>query len=387
MQNFIFQNATKIIFGKKTIPQIGAETAKWGKRVLLVYGRGSIKRIKVYDQVVDSLKAAGLFIIEHGGVRPNPVLSHVRQGITRAREAQADVVVAMGGGSVIDSAKAICAGAMANHDVWDFFQGEKPIQQALPLLSVLTLAATGSEMNGGMVVTNEETREKFGIASRKLIPRVSILDPETTFSVSPTYTVYGGVDAIAHCLEFYFTTSDPYTPVQDRLIEGLVQNVMEGVDRVLIRPDDFDARANLMWCATLALNGLTSAGMGKVGLPMHMIEHSLSALYDVPHGAGLSIVMPAWMAYQAQKTPRKFAQFGRRIFRLDQGGEKQQAIEAISCLKAWFARVNSPVRLSEIKVSETEIPRIAENALHLARVWQLREYSQEIIEEILRLGL
>ena len=291
MQNFVFHNPTKIIFGRDTVPAIGSETRLAGRSALLVFGQKSIRKSGLHKRVVDSLNQAGVRVVEHGGVRSNPLLSHVREGIDKVRENGLEVITAVGGGSVIDTAKAIAAGSLVEHDVWKFFTGKKSIKAALPVTTVLTLAAAGSEMNSGMVITNDETREKFGFGHRLLHPLTSILDPELTFSVPPDYTAYGAVDAIAHVLEFYMTTRDPDTPVQDRLMEGLIKNSMDACERCLKDPRDYGGRANLMWTATLALNGLTAAGLGRVGFPMHMIEHSLSALYDVPHGAGLAVVL------------------------------------------------------------------------------------------------
>jgi hypothetical protein len=383
MQNFVLHLPTKIIFGKNTIDKIGPETSAFGKRVLLVYGSGSIKRNNIYRRVTDSLAKAGLTVFEHPGVKSNPVLSHVREGIKLAKEHQIEAVVAVGGGSVIDSAKAICAGATVNHDVWLFFKGKKGIKSKLPLTCVLTLAAAGSEMNGGMVITNEETKHKFGTGNQLLKPEVSILDPTATFTVPPSYTAYGAVDAIAHILEFYFTTTDPSTPVQDRFMEGLVINIIESCREVLARPDNYQARADLMWCATLALNGLTAAGLGLVGFPMHMIEHSLSALYDVPHGAGLSVVMPGWMGRQAGNAPAKFAQFGRRVFDIKEKDDRKAAQEGIDRLKAWFREVASPVSLRELDIPESAIPAIADNAMDLATIWRLKNYDTAVVSSIL----
>ncbi len=385
MKNFVFHNPTKILFGKETIPSIGNESAAFGKKALMVYGRDSIKKNGIYDQVTKSLHDAGVTIIEHSGVRSNPVLSHVHQGIALAKENKVDVIVAVGGGSVIDSAKAISAGALVEHDVWKFFTGKKSIKNGLPLTCVLTLAASGSEMNSGMVVTNEATKQKFGFANKHLYPKVSILDPTATFSVSPEYTAYGAVDAIAHVLEYYFTNQEPYTPVQDHFMEGLVISCMDSCNRVLQNLEDFDARADLMWAATLALNGLTGAGLGKVGFPMHMIEHSLSALYNVTHGAGLSVVIPAWMIYQAQRTPEKFAQFGERVFVLTSGSMEKKAAEGIQALLSWFVKVKTPTSLTALHISVQDIPIIAENAVALAKIWGMKEYTEEKIEEILKL--
>jgi alcohol dehydrogenase YqhD (iron-dependent ADH family) len=385
MKNFVFHNPTKILFGKDTIPSIGDETAALGKKALMVYGEGSIRKNGIYDQVTNSLRDADVTIVEHGGVKSNPVLSHVHQGIKLAKENDVDVIVAVGGGSVLDSAKAISAGALVEHDVWKFFIGKKSIKDALPLTCVLTLAASGSEMNSGMVVTNEETKQKFGFANKYLFPKVSILDPVATFTVSPQYTAYGAVDAIAHVLEFYFTHQEPYTPVQDHFMEGLVKSTMDSCDRVLINPEDYDARADLMWAATLALNGLTGAGLGKVGFPMHMIEHSISALYNVAHGAGLSVVIPGWMIYQAQRTPEKFAQFAEQVFGITSEPMEKRVAEGIQALLSWFIKVKSPTNLTALNISVQDIPKIAENAVGLAKVWQMKDYTQEKIEEILRL--
>lgn len=383
MQNFVLHNPTLVIFGKDTTQQIGKETSRYGKKALLVYGKESIKKSGLYDQVTDSLTKAGINVIEHGGVQSNPLLSHVRLGIEKVKQNNIEVIVAVGGGSVIDSAKAISAGSVVDHDVWQFFKGKKSIKKTLPLTCVLTLAAAGSEMNGGMVITNDETKQKFGTGNKYLNPDVSILDPVLTYTVPADYTAYGAVDAIAHILEFYFTTTDPSTPVQDRFMEGLIINIMESCDRILANPIDYQGRADLMWCATLALNGWTAAGLGMVGFPMHMIEHSLSALYNVPHGAGLSVVMPGWMRYQADKSPEKFAQLGNRVFGLE-GEFSHSAHQGIDLLEKWFVKIKSPVRLSDLDISPVDIPTIAENALSLAKVWRLKDYNQQIIEDILR---
>jgi alcohol dehydrogenase YqhD (iron-dependent ADH family) len=385
MKNFVFHNPTKILFGKDTIPSIGDETAALGQKALMVYGQNSIKENGIYDQVTKSLQEAGVTIVEHGGVKSNPVLSHVHEGIKLAKEHNVDVIVAIGGGSVIDSAKAISAGALVEHDVWKFFIGKKSIKAALPLTCVLTLAASGSEMNSGMVVTNEKTNQKFGFANKHLFPKASILDPTATFTVTAPYTAYGAVDAIAHVLEFYFTNQEPYTPVQDHFMEGLIISCMDSCDRILNNPEDYDARADLMWAATLALNGLTGAGLGKVGFPMHLIEHSLSALYNVAHGAGLSVVIPGWMVYQAQKTPEKFAQFAERVFGFTSGPMEKKVAEGIQALLSWFVKVKSPTSLTALHIPIQDIPKIAENAVGLAKVWRMPEYTEERIEDILKL--
>ncbi|HHD56765.1 MAG TPA: iron-containing alcohol dehydrogenase, partial [Desulfobulbaceae bacterium] len=335
-----------------------------------------------------SLENTGIKITEHGGVRSNPTLDHVRTGIEKVQKNGCTVLVAVGGGSVIDSAKAISAGSPVKHDVWKFFTGKKSIKKTLPLITVLTLAAAGSEMNSGMVITNEATHEKFGFGNKRLYPKTSILDPETTFTVPPDYTAYGAVDAVAHVLEFYMTASDPATPVQDRLMEGLIQNSMDACNRCLLVPDNYNARADLMWTATLALNGLTAAGLGRVGFPMHMIEHSLSALYDIPHGAGLSIVIPGWLTWFSSINAVRIALLGKKVFPLaeaDNYSDEQMARHTIVELREWFNRIGSPTSLGEAGIPKIDIERIADNAISLAKVWRLQGYTRKRIEEILHL--
>ncbi len=387
MQNFVFHNPTKILFGKNTVPAIGKETAIFGKKVLLVYGERSIKKTGLYTRVIESLQQAELIITEHPGAQSNPLLSHVHEGIALAKKHNCEVICAVGGGSVIDTAKAICAGSTVEHDVWKFFTGKKSVKNPLPLTTVLTLAASGSEMNSGMVITNEKTSQKFGFANRHLHPKTSILDPSLTFSVPPDYTAFGAVDAIAHVLEFYFTTEDPSTPVQDRLMEGLVINSMESCNRVLKDPENYNARADLMWTATLALNGLTGAGLGKVGFPMHMIEHSLSALFNVPHGAGLSAIIPGWMRFHVPLQTARFAQFAERVFDIRERDDLAKSYKGIDKLSTWFRKINSPATLSELKIPKNEFDKIAESSMTIAKIWRMQGYDTKKICTILNANL
>nr|WP_320048598.1 iron-containing alcohol dehydrogenase [uncultured Desulfuromonas sp.] len=382
MQSFVFQNPTEIVFGVGTADKVGKYAARQGGKALLVYGRNSIKTTGLYERITASLRSAGLSWVDHGGVKSNPVLSHVRQGVAVAKQEQVDVIIAVGGGSVLDESKAIAAGAVSEGDVWDFFLQGK-VEKALPLVTVLTLAATGSEMNCGGVVTNEETAQKFNINSPLLFPKTSILDPALTYTVPANYTAYSAVDAISHLIEGYFTSTDQATPLQDRFVEGLVKTIMESTEQILQQPDHADARATMMWSATWALNGLSTAGIGLYQFPNHMIEHSLSALYDIAHGAGLSIVIPGWMAYASEQTPAKFAQFARRVFDCDQTDDRACAQYGIQALKDWFRRIDSPVTLAEGNIPDGEIASIAENAVMLAQKWGLKAYSLEVIVDIL----
>jgi len=385
MKNFVFYNPTKIIFGRETVDQIGKETALLGRKVLFVFGVKSIFETNLYSRVITALQKTGISIVEHGGVKSNPLLSHVRQGVEKAKLSSVEAIVAVGGGSVIDSAKAIAAGALVQHDVWQFFRGKKSIKKALPISCILTLAASGSEMNNGTVITNEETKQKFGIGNQLLFPAVSILDPTLTFTVNASYTAYGAVDAISHLLEFYLNAEDNFTPLQDGLMESLILTIMNSCEKALTDPCHYQARADLMWCSTLALNGLTGVGLGRIGFPMHMIEHSISSLYNVPHGAGLSIIIPAFLTYLADLRPDKVAQLAKRIFCLSGNSSPKLAHAAAAAFKSWFQKIGSPVSLSELGIPPEAIEDLAENALPLAKLWRLKEHDQATIENILRL--
>ncbi len=385
MDNFVFHNPTTVLFGRSTVDQVGKEAGAFGKSCLLVYGQKSAVRSGLHATVRTQLIKAGLKVVEHAGVQPNPILDHVREGIQLVKANSLDLVVAMGGGSVIDSAKAICAGALVEHDVWKFFTGRKSVKKKLPLVCVSTLAGSGSEMNGGMVLTNQETKQKFGTGNRLLNPNISILDPSLTFAVPADITAHGAVDAIIHVLEFYFTTTINNPILQDELIEGLVRSLMKCCETALADPLDYQARAGLMWGSALALSGLPAAGLGRVGFPMHMIEHSLSAIYNVAHGAGLAVIAPAWLSWQAAQTPDKIALFSQKVLaEKNMATLAEQAKNGIAKLRTWFAAQGCPVTLAELGIPKKDIPDIAANCLGLAKVWRLdKQYNQATIEEIL----
>ncbi|MCX5793383.1 MAG: iron-containing alcohol dehydrogenase [Elusimicrobia bacterium] len=377
MQNFNFINPVKIIFGKGTIGKIGPEAAKAGKKALLVYGGGSIKKNGVYEAVLKTLAESGIAVVEHTGVKPNPALSHVREGVKKAKAEKCGLIVAAGGGSVIDESKAIAAGALYAGDVWDFFSGKAAVKEALPLFTVLTLPATGSEMNSGCVVTNEETKQKYSAGGAALFPRASVLDPETTLSLPAAQVANGAVDAIAHIIEGYFTTTDADNAVTDELVHGLARSVIASTERIMKDPADYNARAAMMWSATLALNGLASCGYGGGSFINHAIEHSLSALYDIAHGAGLAIVMPAWFKHHLRTAgPARLEKFGRSVFGAG------SAEETIAAFEAFFKKTGAPVRLAEAGIPAADIPAIAGNAMGLIRAWGIK-YTQPEVEKIL----
>jgi len=383
MRDFVFHHPTRIIFGQGILAQTGGQAAALGNKALLVSGRGSLKRLGVYQIVLQSLQQAGIEVVEHEGVQPNPILSHVQQGVALAQKNGIGVVVAVGGGSVIDSAKAIAAGALAGHDVWGFFKGKKSIKAALPVIAVPTVAGSGSETNNGMVLTNEATRQKIGIGNRHLFPQIAILDPSVTFSVPPSTTAWGAVDAFSHLLEFYLFREESFSPGQDHFSAGLMKTLLAAGEATLANPLDYQSRAELIWASALALNGLSTAGLGRVGFPFHLIEHSLSALHNIPHGAGLAAILPGAMTFTARKNPARLALFAAQVFGLRETEHRHMAQEGIKLFRQWLQKIAAPTSLTELNLSQTDIPALAANTKAQARLWRLNGYSPEIVEAIL----
>ena len=383
MQNFTFHNPTKIIFGENTVSQIGTESIPYGKRALLIYGKNSIKQNGVYDTVVRSLKGANIDFAEFPGVKPNPTLEHTRQGIGIVKKEKLDFILGVGGGSVIDEAKAIAAGAASDDDVWDYYTLKKKIHAAVPLLSVLTMAATGTEMNGGTVITNEATQEKLGLGNEHLFPKVSILDPTTTLTVPADQTAYGCVDAATHLLESYLTCNDDFTPIQDRYAEGIIRTITEIAEKMIANPNDYQLRATFMWCATLAWNNIAPAGVGSWSLPNHLIGHSMSALYDTPHGASLSIALSGWMPWFAETRAPRLAQLGKAVFDITDPNPQSAAQQTIAAFRTWFRRIKSPTKLADIGVDASGAARIAENIGKCAPLWGLPHYHRDFVTGIL----
>lgn len=378
MDGFTFFNPTQIEFGAGKEKLIGQHLAEHGaKKVLLCFGSDRIKRNGLFDTVTHELAAKGIAWVEFGGIISNPVISKVRDAIVVARAQQVDAILSVGGGSVLDSCKAIAAGYYRDGDVWDLFTGKAKVGSALPIFAVMTLAATGSEMNPGAVVTNDTTKEKFFISAPVLFPKVSIVNPALMQSVSRDYLVYSASDVITHLLEVYLTATD-HPKLQSRLVESLVSTVIETTETLLADPADLDARGQFAWSATLALNGVTSSGTAGAGFPNHAIEHSLSALFNVPHGAGLSVVLPAWMKWAQKRSPAQFDRFAKTVFGV---GTAEQGIAA---LEGWYNKIGTPTRLGQLGIKAADIPAIVENALLNVRVFGIADlYTRETLTTIL----
>ncbi len=386
MDNFEFHNPTKIIFGRGILDRVGSEARALGSKCLVVTGRQSVKKTGAYDLVRGNLEAAGLTVTDLSGIQSNPVLSRVYEGIDKVKEGSIELVVALGGGSVMDTAKAVAAGALLDGDIWDVFEGRKEIIEALPVVCIPTLAASGSEMNGFMVITNEKTGHKLAAGSPHVYPKVSFLAPELTFSVPPDYTAYGGVDAICHLLEPYFNGPDPFTPVQDEVAEGLIRSIIKATEGCLATPSDYNQRAALMWAATLALNGLTRAGVGEHPFPVHLIEHAISAIYGVAHGAGLGALLPGWMKWKAHAGGTdKVCQFGRRCLGVGGSGDKTACAEQTAkAFESWLREIGCPARLEDLGIPQEDHEKIAENVSKQASIWGIEGlYSRKVILDVL----
>jgi hypothetical protein len=382
MRDFTFYNPTRIEFGKGKEANIGQYVKESGaSSVLILYGSERVKKTGLFDRVAASLEEQGIAFAELGGVISNPVISRVRDAVTIAKEKGLQAVVAVGGGSVLDSAKAVAAGARYDGNVWDLFVGKAAIEEALPVFSVLTLAATGSEMNMAGVVTNDETRQKYNIASPLLFPRVSVINPELMATVTPEYLAYSAVDIFSHCLDLYFTAS--YLPeFTAALIENILKTVMRTTSVLLDNPDDYDARGEFAWASTMALNGNTFVGVEGNTFDSHMIEHAVSALFSVPHGAGMAVVLPAWMISIQNLLPERFERFADRVFGV------AGSAEGIARLVAWFRTIGAPVTFAEAGIPADAVDAIAENAYGNARLWGMEQlYPQQRIADILQLAV
>lgn len=367
--NFEFQNPTRLIFGAGNLARLGEVAAEHGKKALLVTGGGSVKRSGIFDRAVESLKMADVSIAECEGIEPNPRIASVARGAAIARKEGCDVVIALGGGSVMDAAKVISAATCYDGDPWDMIHhGQKNVYvptEALPLITVPTLAATGSESNCGAVITKEDTKVKSFIQNPLLYPKVAIVDPELTVSVPRDQTAYGVCDLITHITESYFNGIDT-TPVQDRFAEGVILTAMEWGPRAIADGGDLIARTQIQWAALVALNGWLQVGT-DAPYPVHMMEHTLSGHHDVTHAAGLSVINPAWMRFAARADAAKFVQFAQRVFGLEakSGTDLDCAMAGIDRFEEFLRSIDCPTRFSELGIGEELFETYARDTLKI----------------------
>lgn len=388
MRNFNYKNQTEIIFGKETETKVGVEVKKYANKVLLHYGGGSIKSTGLYDKIVNSLKNENIEIVELGGVKPNPRVSLVREGIEICRKNNIDFILAVGGGSVIDSAKAIAAGVNYKGDVWDLFIGTDINHTCLKLATVLTIPAAGSETSSGCVITNEDGLYKRGAGHPTLRPIFSILNPELTYTLPKYQTSCGIADMIAHILERYFT-NEKYVDLTDRLCEATLKTIMENALRLNNNPNDYNSRAEIMLSGMVAHNDWLS--IGRLGdWATHAIEHELSGIYDIAHGAGLSIIFPAWMKYVYKHDLNRFAQFANRVFDIDinLNNLEETALKGIEALENFYAKIELPTRLSHANINDEHIEEMSKKLVaHYDHVGNFVEIREKEALEILKLAL
>lgn len=363
MQNFFFHNPTKLYFGQGQLGNLAEELDQYGPNVLLVYGGGSIKKNGIYDQVTSILQKLNKNVFELSGVEPNPRVTTARKGIDICKQENIDFILAVGGGSTIDCTKAIAAGAKSEADIWDIVTKKVTINEALPFGTVLTLAATGSEMNSGSVITNWETKEKHGWGSPYTYPQFSILDPDFTKTVPRDQTIYGIVDIMSHALEHYFHHEDN-TLLQDRMVEAILLTVMEIAPKLLDDLQSTKHRATILYNGTMALNGMVN--MGYHGdWATHNLEHAVSAVHDIPHGGGLAILFPQWMEYVIDENPARFKKLAMRVFNIDPEGktDKEVGLEGIKKLRDFWNSIGAPSRLADYGIGEESIETMADRTV------------------------
>ncbi|MBR5673021.1 MAG: iron-containing alcohol dehydrogenase [Muribaculaceae bacterium] len=362
MQNFNYMTPTRLIFGKGVVEKLPGTMARFGKKILLTYGGGSIKKIGLYDRVMELLK--DFEIHELPGIQPNPKYDpSVLDGVRICKEQQIDVILAVGGGSVLDCSKAIAAGACYDGDPWDLITYKVKAKAALPIVDIITLAATGSEYDAGGVISRTETNDKIGYIDPLLYPAVSFLDPTYTFTVNKKHTAAGIADAMNHTMEQYF--AEDTTLLNDGFCESMLRSLMVNGRKCLENPEDYTARAEMMLSCTYGCNGILSLGNSPSGWPCHAIEHALSAYYDITHGEGLAIITPRWMRHiLSDRTIDRFVKYGINVFGIDASLPKQEIAEkAIDATYRFFESINIPMHLREVGIDES---RIDEMAHHIA---------------------
>ena len=362
MNNFVFYSPTEFVFGKATEMQVGALARKHGARkVMIVYGGGSVVRSGLLDRVKQSLQEAGIEYCLMGGVQPNPVDTKVYEGIEFCRREQADMLLPVGGGSVIDTAKAIAAGVLYEGDFWDFYIGKAKVTKALKVAVVLTIPAAGSEGSGNTVITKLDGLQKLSLRVPEVLrPVFSIMNPELTYTSPPFQTACGVADMMAHIMERYFTNTQE-VEIGDRLCEGTLMAIINEAPKVMRNPEDYGARANLMWAGMIAHNGTCGVGCEE-DWASHFLEHEISAIYGVTHGAGLSVIFPAWMTWMVEHNVGKIAQYAVRVWGVPESEDKKAvALEGIGKLKAFFSSLGLPVTFKELGVENPDIDRLADS--------------------------
>ena len=388
MNSFIYDIPVKVYFGENQLGHLGEEVGKYGKRVLLTYGGGSIKKLGLYDAVMAELEKAGVEVYELSGIAPNPRIESVRDGAQICKDQHIDVILAVGGGSTLDASKWIAAGACVDHDPWEFFSRWAPVEKALPLITVLTLSATGSEMDSGGVISNLETKDKIGRMDPLLLPKASFLDPTVTYSVSRYQTACGSADMLNHILEVYFTMEqDLY--MLDCFMEGMMKTIIKYTPVAMEEPTNYEARANLMWTSSWAINGFINGGK-QHEWSCHPMEHELSAIYDITHGLGLAILTPRWLEYCLDETTvSKYVQYGTNVFGIDPTLEPMEIAKKSIELTAdfLFNTLELDDTFTKVGIKKEDFPIMAKKACLDGVIQGFKPLAQKDIEAIFEMCL
>lgn len=389
MNGFVYNIPTKVYFGENQLGHLGEELKKFGKRVLLTYGGGSIKRNGLYDRVIEELHKANLEVFELSGIEPNPRIESVRKGVAICKEQGIDVLLAVGGGSTIDATKFMAAGACVEHDAWEFFGANaKPINEALPIVTILTLSATGSEMDTAGVISNLETGDKLGRLAPALLPRVSFLDPTLTYSVSKYQTACGAADIMSHIMEVYFNTQEDLFML-DCFMEGMLKTVVKYAPIAVAEPENYEARANLMWTSSWAINGFINGGKRKAW-SCHPMEHELSAVYDITHGLGLAILTPRWMEYCLDETTvDKYVQYGVNVFGIDAKLDKMEIAKlSIKLTEEFlFEKLGLQRTFTEVGIKREDFAMMAKKACRYGDIKGFKTLTPADVEAIFEMCL
>ena len=359
MNNFVFISPTEFVFGKGTENKVGSLATKYGaNKVLIVYGKGHAVKSGLLQRVEDSLMNEGIMCYKIGDIAPNPTDDKVYEGIEIARTYHVDFMIAVGGGSVIDTAKAIAAGVPYEGDFWDFFQGTARVKQALPIGVVLTIPAAGSEASGNSVITKRDGLHKLSIRTdRELRPKFSIMNPELTISLSPWQTACGIADMMSHIMERYFTNTTD-VELTDRLCEGTLKAIIQEAHKVMLDPSNYEVRANIMWAATIAHNGLCGVGREE-DWASHFLEHEVSAVYGVTHGAGLAVIQPAWLNWVSNHRPEKVAQFAERVWNVEKRKDlRMMTVEGVFAYKKFLKSIGLPTSFRELGIENPDIDKL-----------------------------
>jgi alcohol dehydrogenase YqhD (iron-dependent ADH family) len=388
MHPFEFSMPTNAIFGEGVVARVGSVASGFGKKALLLtYDEALVKQLGLYQKVADSCAAAGVETVACFGVKSNPTVEHARGALAVARDEKPDVIIALGGGSVIDEAKFIGVGYMYDGDPWDLAVGAAPITDTLPVIAVVTIPATSSELNVVSVMSNVELQRKDGFGHPVMRPKVAILDPELTYTIPIRQTAYSAADIVSHLLEAYVGHNVDWAPFQDHYCQASIRTIMECMDRLLVDPGDKEARGQMMWTASWAWNGFYPNGLGPFDMTIHVLGHSLSNFYDTPHGASMSVTILATMRYFLDVKTKKFAEFAREVFKVTESDDRAAAVAGIEALEAWFKKIGAPVTLAEAGIPADGVEKMAPDALITAQKWGIGDlYDLNKVEKMFALA-